>query len=209
MVAASKRERQSSPPSSRDARRRSSAGSSIGTRGDFPVATLVRMWREMLAATVQAAIAVCGRGFCADRIARLLGSGTRPLWQQHADVGLSLDRPSDPRRHRGSSLGRCPADAAGGRDRSLVAPPPVEAMKAHRASLLVYRSAPGATPAATAPTHSRSAAVCSRRPVRIAPCWRPSAQQTSVAAGSSGFSRRSGWSAPSLRPTSMPAAPSI
>ena len=48
----------------------------------------------------------------------LLGSGARPLRQPHADAGLSLDRPGDPRRDRGSGRGRRPADAAGGRARS-------------------------------------------------------------------------------------------
>ena len=82
----------------------------------------LRIWREMLAATVRIETPFAVAVFAPAEGAGLLGSRPRPLRQPRADVGLSLDRPGDPRRDRRRGRGRHPADAAGGRPRSVVAP---------------------------------------------------------------------------------------
>ena len=87
MVAASKRD--GNQPAFQPAREAEIIRRLVGRhRGAFPVATLVRMWREMLAATVRLAIPFFGRGIRARRSAGVLGSGAGPLRQQHADGGL-------------------------------------------------------------------------------------------------------------------------
>ena len=69
--------------------------------GEFPPATVVRMWRELLAATTRLQGAVCDRGLCAARGAGHLGHRARPLRQPYADADLPLDcagHPSGDRR---------------------------------------------------------------------------------------------------------------
>ena len=147
---------------------------------------------------------VRGRGLRSRRSAGVLGSRPRPLRQPHADVGLSLDRPGDPRRERGPRRGRHSADAAGGRSRSVVAP--ICCRRTTRAPRIIARLPFGARGNARSGGDAlgRSAAAPSRRPAPTARCSPSKPRPTSAARGFSGCWRRRAWSAPSSPPASMP-----
>ena len=113
--------------------RRQSARVSTGARGrDHPPARRTSPWRlpcrnsrSHVAGDVGSngpvAIPFFGRRIRPCRSAGVLGSGARPLRQQHADVGLRHRRSGDPRSGRRNRLGRRVAAAEGRRTRSVVA----------------------------------------------------------------------------------------
>src|SRR6266851_4478740 len=87
----------------------------------FPPATLVRMWRELLAATtrLQGAFTIA---VYAPPDAQGFWDLARPLRQPYADADLPVDRAGHPRGDRGPGGDRRAADAAGRGSRPVVAP---------------------------------------------------------------------------------------
>ena len=115
------------------AQRRRRRGAPTGARGGDPAPAGGAQPRRAAAGDTGADLARAARrddpraGQLHDRGLRpagragLLGHGARPLRQPYADAGLPLDRPGDPRRHRGPGRDRRTADAAGGGPRPVVA----------------------------------------------------------------------------------------
>ena len=144
------------------------------------------------------AIPFFGRRIRPCRSAGVLGSGARPLRQQHADVGLRHRGSGDPRSGRRNRLGRRLAAAEGRRTRSVVA-----AFAVDRRRRAAGRRAPAVRCARQRPCRYRCAGDRVRRTrgersrSHLARCGMFRGDQPAPDLGAS--ARPSGWYAPSSR----------